>query len=292
MKEDLSMTAAEYVLGTLSTEERASFARQIETDPQARAALEEWESRLAPMNGVVESLTPSPETWRGVTRRLGFSDAEGARVVVLRQAVTRWRIATGAAVAMAASLAVFVIARPEGGPAPGPQRTAQAEPPAQQAASSALPRKEIAAASQTGAANPSSVVAASASREDGGVVALGGNRPQEIAAAGGKPTYFAALAPAGVAPGLVARLEPGTRTLIVRRIAAAQPADKVLELWIVAQGGEPRPLGRIDRETSRLTIPADVPLEGATIIASVERADAPPPARPSAPIYQGALVKD
>lgn len=130
------MSAAEYVLGTLGAEERKAFARMAETDADARAALREWEQRFEGLNEVVEPLAPAPAVWSAIEKRL--DDATTAsNVVTLRRSVVRWRTATGLAGALAASLALFVIARPPGPPAPSSTQVATAAAPAPQSTTSA-----------------------------------------------------------------------------------------------------------------------------------------------------------
>lgn len=45
-----SGAAGEYVLGTLTADERAAFASAMERDASLRAAVADWEARLAPLD--------------------------------------------------------------------------------------------------------------------------------------------------------------------------------------------------------------------------------------------------
>lgn len=295
MKEDLSMSAAEYVLGTLGAEERKAFARMAETDADARAALREWEQRFEGLNEVVEPLAPAPAVWSAIEKRL--DDATTAsNVVTLRRSVVRWRTATGLAGALAASLALFVIARPPGPPAPSSTQVATAAAPAPQSTTSAAgvgAKPGASGALAPTAGGSSAVVAASATREEGGGLALGVSRPQPEAAGAPKSIFVAALSPARAPAALVARVEAGSRVLVVRRLAASIPAGSVLELWAAAPGAAPRALGRLDGDVTRLVLPSDLALDNLMILASLEPVDRPVPPRPSASqVYEGSLVGD
>lgn len=104
------MDCAEYVLGTLTVDERAGMQRELETDPQLRTTVIRWEDWLAGLNDVIPAVEPGPELWARIERRLW---PEVARPVVdttlaLRRSRARWRAATIAFGALAAGLALFV----------------------------------------------------------------------------------------------------------------------------------------------------------------------------------------
>lgn len=114
--------AGEYVLGTLSGDERAAFARELAADADLREAVRAWEERLAPLQAVVPPVEPGPQVWAGIearleapaetSRRAGtvvpFGTAsDGAR---LRRSLRLWRGAAAAAAALAAALALFILA--------------------------------------------------------------------------------------------------------------------------------------------------------------------------------------
>lgn len=62
--------ASEYVLGTLSAEDRADVQRRLPTDPELRAAVDAWERRLLDLTDLVDPLQPSPHLWPRIERTL------------------------------------------------------------------------------------------------------------------------------------------------------------------------------------------------------------------------------
>ncbi|MBC8996059.1 anti-sigma factor domain-containing protein [Pseudomonas sp. NPDC087639] len=60
--------ASEYVLGTLSAEDRADVQRRLPTDPELRAAVDVWERRLLDLTDLAEPQQPSPLLWPRIER--------------------------------------------------------------------------------------------------------------------------------------------------------------------------------------------------------------------------------
>jgi anti-sigma-K factor RskA len=71
--------AAEYVLGTLRGPARQRFARWLDSDANVAAATRRWEDRLAHLADDVRSVTPSPQVWRDIERRIGTAAGPTAR---------------------------------------------------------------------------------------------------------------------------------------------------------------------------------------------------------------------
>ena len=292
MSEELSMTALEYALGTLPAAERAAFARQLTADAQARAALADWEQKLAPMAAAIEPVQPDASVFRAIEQQLE-PPAVGGNVVALKTSVMRWRTAATAISALAASLALYVAIKP----APEiarPVQTAAVQP----------PPAPIAPASPAPIARPEGnggIATASASRQNENLVVTA-NGPREEAIKGGlniEPareqdarTYVAALTPPSTPVALTVRADVAQNVLIVRRLSASIPAGSVLRLWLVTANAAPRALGAFADETTRLALPRDVALAGATIAVSVEPSGAALDA-PSGPfVYEGKLVRE
>jgi anti-sigma-K factor RskA len=61
--EDLDALAAEYVLGTLASDERAHAEALIAIDPGFAEIVHQWERRLGELNVMVEAVEPPPEVW-------------------------------------------------------------------------------------------------------------------------------------------------------------------------------------------------------------------------------------
>ncbi|WP_122611216.1 anti-sigma factor domain-containing protein [Pseudomonas viridiflava] len=62
--------AGEYVLGTLSFEQRIEVQRRLPNDPELRAALDAWERRLLELTDLAEPQQPSAQLWPRIERSL------------------------------------------------------------------------------------------------------------------------------------------------------------------------------------------------------------------------------
>jgi anti-sigma-K factor RskA len=122
MNDELDMLAAEYVLGTLSPAERASFEKRVASEEEAKRAVDEWNRRLAPLALAAGEVEPPARLWRSIERQMQPPSPREARPVTrpaandnavddLRRSLTGWRRAFIAASALAASLAAFVVYR-------------------------------------------------------------------------------------------------------------------------------------------------------------------------------------
>ncbi|MDH4572676.1 anti-sigma factor [Salinicola acroporae] len=75
--EETDDLAGEYVLGTLSAEQRLDVERRLPEDPKLQEAIWAWERRLQPYTAMVEPVTPSNRLWQRITRTL--DDRETSR---------------------------------------------------------------------------------------------------------------------------------------------------------------------------------------------------------------------
>lgn len=66
----LDRLASEHVLGTLHGGARRRFEKLLLELPAARAAVHEWEQRLAPLVGSVPSVAPPPRVWTAIEARI------------------------------------------------------------------------------------------------------------------------------------------------------------------------------------------------------------------------------
>ena len=62
--------AGEYVLGTLSAEQRLDVQRRLPHEPDLQAAIDAWEQRLLPLTELAEPVKPSPGLWGRIERNL------------------------------------------------------------------------------------------------------------------------------------------------------------------------------------------------------------------------------
>src|SRR5262245_32679928 len=70
-EDDLSALAAEYVIGTLDTDERARANAQLEIDEGFRLLVRAWERRLGELHLMVEPVEPDGRIWQRISGRLG-----------------------------------------------------------------------------------------------------------------------------------------------------------------------------------------------------------------------------
>jgi anti-sigma-K factor RskA len=114
----IDLTAAEYALGVLDGHEYAQARERVGREPAFAREVEAWEDRLAGLFDEVPGLEPAAGIWPRIERRL-----HGRGTVVdldLRRRLVMWRAATGAAAAVAASLAVALIWPQQHPPIPAP----------------------------------------------------------------------------------------------------------------------------------------------------------------------------
>jgi hypothetical protein len=70
-EDDLSSLAAEYVIGTLDPDERASANALLDVDEGFRALVRAWERRLGELHLMVEPVEPDGQIWERIRDRLG-----------------------------------------------------------------------------------------------------------------------------------------------------------------------------------------------------------------------------
>jgi anti-sigma-K factor RskA len=114
---DDDFAAAEYALGTLAPEERATLAARRLREPDLDQAIRAWEARLAPLAEAAPPIEPPHDLLAAIETRIrAGSAAAGApaadsSVVALRGSVRRWRAAALAASIVAVLLAIGWAAR-------------------------------------------------------------------------------------------------------------------------------------------------------------------------------------
>ena len=69
--DDQDALASEYVLGTLSADEREHAEALLTLDPGFAASVRMWERRLGELNVMVEAVEPPPELWDKIKSELG-----------------------------------------------------------------------------------------------------------------------------------------------------------------------------------------------------------------------------
>ncbi len=108
------LLAGEYVLGTLTADERADVERRLQVDSSLRAAVQAWEKRLGPLVALAPPVEPSPDLWLRIERTIATprSAVRPAASPVAGpwrrwwNSLFFWRGLAAASVAMAALLAL------------------------------------------------------------------------------------------------------------------------------------------------------------------------------------------
>ena len=224
--EDFDALAAEYVLGTLNAEERASVEQLAAKDSGFAGRIAAWERRLGTLEEMVEPIEPPPEIWNRIRERVAETapeaalrlpelapaaaardpnGAEGGKVVVLTQRVRRWRALAG--LVGAAAVAVLIVVgigryRPELLPPElqPPVRTKIVERPVEKIVEKVVER----------------------------VVEV----PQPAPPPGAR--FVAVLQREAGAPAFLLTVDIGTKMLTVRRVAATPEPGKSHQLWLVS----------------------------------------------------------
>ncbi|WP_110666944.1 anti-sigma factor [Salinicola halophilus] len=103
------LAAGEYVLGTLSTADRAAFEAVLAVSPELQFQVDAWRERLQLFNDELEPVTPPDHVWTRVRARLASpSQNLSVRRSYWWQRAGVWRSATALASAAALALAVLV----------------------------------------------------------------------------------------------------------------------------------------------------------------------------------------
>jgi anti-sigma-K factor RskA len=258
------MLAAEYVLGTLATNEREQAETLIANDPAFAKLVAYWERRLGELNAMVAPIEPPPETWGRIQARLdgvapsatmllphpdqAARAAAESKVIDLTHRLGRWRQAAAGLAALAAVLvAVVVTATIDPQVLPGPLR----------------PR-------------PIEVV-----------------KTVEKEVSPGR--FVAVLQPNASAPAFILTVDVATRTASVRRVSGGPPPGKSYELWLVSDRfPAPRSLGLVGQgDFTRPALAGFDPavISNATYAVSLEPEGGSPSGQPTEVLFAGKLVE-
>jgi len=106
---DRDLLAAEYVLGSLEGEERGEAERLLAADPVFARSVAAWQRRLTPLAAHIVPVPPPADLWGRIQE--GIGPATTAEIMPFRRRVRLWQAATAGALAIAASLAAFIVLR-------------------------------------------------------------------------------------------------------------------------------------------------------------------------------------
>lgn len=324
LNEEQDALAAEYVLGTLSAEEREHAEALLSFDPSFEAAVRQWERRLGELNVMVEAVEPPPEVWDKIKNDVAVatpapaSEAHAPAAEADAPAVEpdvsapRDLDSPEIAAALAADLGTLEQVA-ESPPAEEPIAEAPSMPPAAPAPLIGAPeqmersadviylaarvrrwrRTTIAfAAIAALLAIYVAVWQAAPGIIPSGIRPAGTGMMAESAAPSARTPQdrlVAVLQQGPNAPAFLLTVDTRGRTLYVRRVSATPETGKSYELWVIAKrAGAPRSLGVVgaDEFTER-TLPANLDgdtLRGATYAISLEPAGGSKTNAPTGPV--------
>ena len=124
--EERDLQAAEYVLGALPRNQAHALEVLAMTDPAVAASIAAWENRLAPLTDLVPPKDPPPVLWHRLALATGIDSIAAAPPAARRggpgtrpglwRSPALWRTTTVGAMAIAASLAFLLYAKPPSEP--------------------------------------------------------------------------------------------------------------------------------------------------------------------------------
>lgn len=108
--------AAEYVLGTLDTEQRQQVQQRLSQDPALARAVDQWEARLLPLASLAQPQTPSAGLWPRIAKSLGHNTvppvAQPSRVRRWLESIAFWRGLSAVGMSAAVLMAVLLVMTP------------------------------------------------------------------------------------------------------------------------------------------------------------------------------------
>jgi anti-sigma-K factor RskA len=300
--DDIDALAGEYVLGTLSRDERRAAATRRETDKALDAAIEAWERRLGPLVDVVPPVAPPPNLYSKIRAQIGLSAhvvSLKSREMDLARRATRWKRATIGMTALAASLLGIAGWREAAHRTELRQQVAALESAKvwhqEVLATKANEIAELRAATEKQVAE----VKAATAKE---IADLKTRTSKEIAdlkaAQAAMPTqYVAVLQATKDSPAFLMTVDTKTHMCVISAIAAPEQAGKSYEVWMVSDKiPKPKSLGVYEEGDMR-----PMPMDGgpdadlfmnATFAVSLEPEGGSPTGGPTGPVlFTGKLVQ-
>lgn len=317
-EDDQDTLAAEYVLGTLSAQEREQAEALLSFDPGFEVAVRQWERRLGELNVMVEAVEPPPQVWEKIKTELGPVGSRADTDLLHGPEVG------GESLPLAATLGADDLLLPEPEPARSPPASAVVEPVAARSVVSSMPRPEpkriergaevIALASRVKrwrrlALGVGAIAALLALYVAVSQVAPELIPPQlrspaarmfarsETPARLPQDRLVAVLQQDPTAPAFLLTLDTSHRNLIVRRVSATPESGRSYELWLISSRfPAPRSLGVVGNdEFTQRALAADYDpdtLRKATYAVSLEPAGGSPSGAPTGPVlFTGKAVE-
>ncbi len=113
MPEEWSELAAEYAIGLIEGEELERARALLRTNPQFGTDVARWAGHFAALLEEIEPVVPPARVLSAVEDRIGGAQQGSANVYQLRRRLNIWRGFAAGASAIAASLAIVLVTRPE-----------------------------------------------------------------------------------------------------------------------------------------------------------------------------------
>jgi len=319
-EEDQEALAAEYVLGTLSAEEREHAEALRSFDPEFDAAVKQWERRLGELNVMVEAVEPPKEVWDKIKSEVGVETPAEAEAAAGTEGVPDME--SPATVEMTGDLLFFDAATTQPAAAAEEPTEVAAEALAEEATPPPLAARRATTAERGAGTERSADVIRLRKRVGrwrGFTIALGAIAavlaayiavsqvkpdliPPRLRAAGTNlmartepaergpvDRLIAVLQQQPIAPAFLLTLDTQQRTVVVRRVSAGQETGRSYELWLIAgRSAPPRSLGVVGSdEFTQRPLPANIDLDtlrSATYAVSLEPAGGSPTGAPTGPV--------
>ncbi len=328
--DDRDALAAEYVLGTLSAEERNQAEALLAKDAGFADTVRQWEHRLGELNVMVEAVEPPPDLWERI--KAGIDGAE-RRSQAAAEAIEFAGLqpepinaATGSSGPQAEPSAepsfqtvpdlLSDAQTSEDSKAPGLASTLLAPKPAAEfddrlaAATAPQPATVAKTTDQTvgrwralaiGASVVAVLLAAylAIAQLAPGLIRVG--RQPQVAASASKsvaaPQLVAVLQQEPTAPAFLVMLDPQQRTITVRRLTAAPDSGRSYELWLNSEKlSKPASLGLVGNdEVTVRSIAQNIDVEtmrNATYSVSLEPGNGSATGAPTGPtLFKGRMIE-
>jgi anti-sigma-K factor RskA len=318
--------AAEYVLGTLSSDEREHAEALRDIDPGFADSVRLWERRLGELNVMVEAVEPPPAVWERISAEIGdvappdttsstlaaigppgegrpFITDEAPLSVIGDKPSAMPAASTlpdGLSDSIAASLAKTLDEPSADLPLANTERSSGGESSANvvQLTRSVKKWRGVAIAMQAIAALLAIYVVAAQFYPN--LMPLRGRiGEQQTAQGAGQPAsrLVAVLQQDPTSPAFLLTVDPQSRTLVVRRVSAKPEQGRSYELWVVAKGAPaPKSLGLVGQdEFTQRAIPGSfdaATLRSASYAISLEPAGGSTSGVPTGPIlFTGNIVE-
>jgi len=322
-EEDQETLAAEYVLGTLSAEEREHAEALRSFDPEFDAAVKQWERRLGELNVMVEAVEPPPQVWSKIKSEIGIETpaepeaetAAGAEGEHAHDATENAEVTPDFLFVESAGTQPEAAAE-EDADAPAGDSDHESEP----ALADHLLPPPLAGGGMDGEYDADMIrLRKRVGRWRGFTMAFGaiaallaayiavsrvapGLLPAQLRGSGANlmartepvergpvDRLVAVLQQTPIAPAFLLTVDTQQHTVVVRRVSASQESGRSYELWLTnGRSAPPRSLGVVggDEFTQR-PLPASVDLDtlrSATFAVSLEPAGGSPSGAPTGPV--------